>query len=38
MVLGIALGCIFVGVIIVSLRVMMAVNRYEEIRKDSERD
>lgn len=38
MALAIALGCVFVGSIVVGLRVMMTVNRHEEIRRDSEWD
>lgn len=38
MALAIALGCIFLGVLVTGLRIMMAINRYEEICRDSEWD
>lgn len=36
MVIGIALGLVAIGALIVSLRVIMAYNEFEETRRDSE--
>lgn len=38
MALEFGLACIFVGIAVVSLRVLAACNRFEEIHRDSERD
>lgn len=38
MVLGLMLGLVAIGVFVISLRVVMAYNRFKEIRRDSERE
>ena len=38
MVIGIVLGLVAIGVFVISLRAVMAYNRFEESRRDSEWD
>ena len=38
MALEIAVDCIFIGVVVTSLRVLAIYNRFEEVRRDAERD